>query len=124
MEQFFTWDLLATYTGATTATVVIVECVKPQLKTLFPRFPTRTLVYLTAFGVMVLADYYTPPLFTLSTFLLDFINSFGVGLTAMGLYHQVLEKTEKRAKERERRREDEKIEERALEIVAQKDVLL
>ena len=43
MNEFFTWELLATYSGACLATGVLVEFLKPLL----PALPPRLLSYLT-----------------------------------------------------------------------------
>ena len=49
MNEFFTWELLATYSGACVATGILVEF----LKGLLPGLPPRLLSYLTLSGGML-----------------------------------------------------------------------
>ena len=49
MNEFFTWELLATYSGACVATGILVEF----LKGLLPGLPPRLLSYLTAAAIPV-----------------------------------------------------------------------
>lgn len=100
MDTFFTWQLLATYSGATSATVIVVELAKGRMKHLVPRLPTRTLVYIVALVIMVSSDFALPPAPTFSSIVLDLINACGVALTAMGGYHQLLERLEARMRAR------------------------
>ena len=55
MNEFFTWELLATYTGACLGTGVVTEL----LKGLFPAAPGRLLGYLTAAALLLLAQLFT-----------------------------------------------------------------
>ena len=52
MNEFFTWELLATYSGACVATGILVEF----LKGLLPGLPPRLLSYLTAAAILLTAS--------------------------------------------------------------------
>ena len=75
MNEFFTWELLATYTGACLGTGVVTEL----LKGLFPAAPGRLLGYLTA--AALLAQGFTGGL-TLSGGVLALLNAALVALAA------------------------------------------
>ena len=55
MNEFFTWELLATYSGACVATGILVEF----LKGLLPGLPPRLLSYLTAAAILLTAQLFT-----------------------------------------------------------------
>ena len=55
MNEFFTWELLATYSGACVATGILVEF----LKGLLPGLPPRLLSYLTAAAILLAAQLFT-----------------------------------------------------------------
>lgn len=78
MNEFFTWELLATYTGACLGTGVVTEL----LKGLFPAVPGRLLGYLTAAALLLLlAQGFTGGL-TLSGGVLALLNAALVALAA------------------------------------------
>lgn len=77
MNEFFTWELLATYTGACLGTGVVTEL----LKGLFPAAPGRLLGYLTAAALLLLAQGFTGGL-TLSGGVLALLNAALVALAA------------------------------------------
>ena len=77
MNEFFTWELLATYTGACLGTGVVAEL----LKGLFPAAPGRLLGYLTAAALLLLAQLFTGGL-TLSGGVLALLNAALVALAA------------------------------------------
>ena len=81
MNEFFTWELLATYSGACLATGVLVEFLKPLL----PALPPRLLSYLTAAGILLAAQLFTGGL-TLSDGVLSLLNAVLVSLAAGGGY--------------------------------------
>lgn len=91
MDRLFTWEILGTYAGVTAATVIVVQ----GLKDFTRRFlRTRALVYLVAWLLMLAVDIFTPPPVDASSLALDLINAFGVGLTALGVWHQVISRIE------------------------------
>ena len=51
MSEFFTWSMLATFAGATTATAIITQFVKGALA----RVPTQLVSYGIALAVLLLA---------------------------------------------------------------------
>lgn len=55
MNEFFTWELLATYSGACVSTGILVEF----LKGLLPGLPPRLLSYLTAAAILLAAQLFT-----------------------------------------------------------------
>ena len=55
MNEFFTWELLVTYSGACVATGILVEF----LKGLLPGLPPRLLSYLTAAAILLAAQLFT-----------------------------------------------------------------
>ena len=78
MNEFFTWELLATYSGACVATGILVEF----LKGLLPGLPPRLLSYLTAAAILLAAQLFTGTL-TLSG---GMLNAVLVSLAAGGGY--------------------------------------
>lgn len=51
MNDFFTWQFLATFAGATAATSLLTQWLKTPLK----KLPTQWLSYIIAAGVLILA---------------------------------------------------------------------
>ena len=70
MNEFFTWELLATYSGACVATGILVEF----LKGLLPGLPPRLLSYHTAAAILLAAQLFTGTL-TLSGGMLSLLNA-------------------------------------------------
>ena len=77
MNEFFTWELLATYSGACVATGILVEFLKGLLPGL--------LSYLTAAAILLAAQLFTGTL-TLSGGMLSLLNAILVSLAAGGGY--------------------------------------
>jgi hypothetical protein len=89
-----TWEQLATIGGAALATMLIVQLLKLPLDKVW-KIPTRIIVFLIAFVVLILATYFTDGL-SWNTALLTVINAVIVALTAMGGYEMTFAKLEKK----------------------------
>ena len=90
----FTWQYIATLAGATAATLLIVQLLKLPLDKVW-KIPTRIIVFVIAFVVLILATYFTQGL-SWNTALLTVINAVIVALTAMGGYELTFAKLEKK----------------------------
>ena len=93
------WEQLATIGGAAMATMLIVQLLKLPLDKVW-KIPTRIIVFVIAFIVLILATYFTTGL-TWNTALLTVINAVIVALTAMGGYELTFKKVEERAANKE-----------------------
>lgn len=82
-ESFFTWEQLATYGGATVATMLFVQFTKglPGIKSI----PTRLWAYIVAAVLMVLATVFTVPI-TPAGIVLTLINAAVVAMASCGEY--------------------------------------
>lgn len=89
-----TWEQLATIGGAAMATMLIVQLLKLPLDKVW-KIPTRIIVFVIAFVVLILATYFTQGL-SWNTALLTVINAVIVALTAMGGYELTFAKLEKK----------------------------
>ena len=89
-----TWEQLATIGGAALATMLIVQLLKLPLDKVW-KIPTRIIVFVIAFVVLILATYFTDGL-SWNTALLTVINAVIVALTAMGGYEMTFAKLEKK----------------------------
>ena len=92
--QPVTWEQLATIGGAALATMLIVQLLKLPMDKVW-KIPTRIIVFVIAFVVLILATYFTQGL-EWSTALLTIINAVIVALTAMGGYELTFKKIEER----------------------------
>ena len=84
LDNFLTWEFLATYAGATAATSVIVEFAKKVLDKYF-NIPTQLVSYLVALVILLLAQVFTSGL-TISNIILTLINAILVSLASNGAY--------------------------------------
>ena len=91
------WDQLATISGAALATLLIVQLLKLPLDKVW-KIPTRIVVFLISFVILLLATHFTKGL-TSDTALLTVINAVIVALTAMGAYELTFAKIEKKKAE-------------------------
>ena len=80
----FSWEYLASITGATMGTLMIVQLLKLSLDRVW-KIPTRILVYIIALILLLLATGFTMGL-DWNTGLLTAINAVIVALAAMGAY--------------------------------------
>lgn len=92
--QPVTWEQLATIGGAAMATMLIVQLLKLPFDKVW-KIPTRIIVFVIAFVVLILATYFTQGL-SWNTSLLTVINAVIVALTAMGGYELTFKKLEER----------------------------
>ena len=93
------WDQLATIGGAAMATMLIVQLLKLPLDKVW-KIPTRIIVFVIAFIILILATYFTQGL-AWETAILTIINAVIVALTAMGGYELTFKKIEDRQKQQE-----------------------
>ena len=93
------WDQLATIGGAAMATMLIVQLLKLPLDKVW-KIPTRIIVFVIAFIILILATYFTQGL-AWDTAILTIINAIIVALTAMGGYELTFKKIEDRQKQQE-----------------------
>lgn len=82
-DSFFTWEQLATYGGATVATMLFVQFTKglPGIKSI----PTRLWAYIVAAVLMILATVFTVPI-TPAGIVLTLINAAVVAMASCGEY--------------------------------------
>lgn len=97
------WDQLATISGAALATLLIVQLLKLPLDKVW-KIPTRIVVFVIAFVILLLATYFTKGL-TANNALLTVINAVIVALTAMGAYELTFHKMEEMQKRKEKEQE-------------------
>ena len=83
-EEFFTWEYLGTYAGATIAVMLFVQFTKelPGIKSI----PTRLWAYVIAAVLLVLSTVFTVSPITPSIILLCLINAVIVAMAACGEY--------------------------------------
>lgn len=83
-DTFFSWEQLATYGGATVATMLFVQFTKelPGIKAI----PTRLWAFVVAAVLMVLATIFTAPEVSPSVILLTVINAVIVAMASCGEY--------------------------------------
>lgn len=89
-----TWEQLATIGGAAMATMLIVQLLKLPLDKVW-KIPTRIVVFVISFIILILATYFTKGL-SWDTALLTVINAVIVALTAIGGYELTFKKIEER----------------------------
>ncbi|MEG1932673.1 MAG: hypothetical protein RSC06_15990 [Clostridia bacterium] len=87
---FLGWETLATFTGAVGLTVVIVQLLKLPIDKVW-KIPTRYLVYVICFAIMLAAQYFTAKVITVEILAATAINAFVGALTAMSFYERVVE---------------------------------
>lgn len=81
MDEFFTWEMLVTYAGATLATGLLVQF----LKGVFAKLPTQIFSYIVALVVLVVANFFMGTL-TIEVGALCLINAVLVSLASNGAY--------------------------------------
>lgn len=83
--DFFTWQFLATFAGATAATALITQFVKGMIPA---TVPTRLVTYVVALAVIILATFFTGQL-TVSSGILSVLNAVLITLAANGGYDAI-----------------------------------
>ena len=86
MEEFFTWGMLATYSGATLATTLITQLLKGM--SFVSKLPTRVFSYLVAFVLLLLGTAFTTGL-TVESGTLCLVNAVVVSLASNGAFDAV-----------------------------------
>ena len=90
----FSWEQLATISGAALATMLIVQLLKLPLDKVW-KIPTRIVVFVIAAVVMLLATYFTKGL-SADAAILTILNAVIAALAAMGGYELTFAKIEKK----------------------------
>lgn len=85
----YTWDSLGTISGATAATLLIVQYIKCPLDRII-KIPTRLLTLFVSFVIMLSAELVLGHMLSVTDALLVLINSFVVALAAMGAYQNTI----------------------------------
>ena len=88
-DNFLSWPTLATFSGAVAAVVFLVQFLKVPLDNL-KKVPTRIIVYIVSFAVLLVAKIFTEPQFSVETVALCLVNAILVALSAMSLYEQAI----------------------------------
>ena len=86
MNDFFSWTMLATYSGAVLATGLITQFIKNFNG--ISKLPTQLLSYLVAFVVLILATWFTDAL-TVESAVMCILNSVVVAFASNGAYEAV-----------------------------------
>lgn len=83
-ESFFTWEQLATYGGATVATMLFVQFTKglPGIV----KIPTRLWAFIVAAVLMILATVFTAAEVTPAVILITVVNAVIVAMASCGEY--------------------------------------
>ena len=93
MNEFFTWGLLSSYSGAILAVTLITQFVKGI--GFIDRIPTRFVSWIVAVVVLILAQLFTAQL-TVSSAVLTLLNAVVVSLAANGTYDLIADGGTKR----------------------------
>ena len=83
MNDFFTWNLLGTYSGAILAVTLITQFIKGI--GFIDRIPTRFVSWIVAVIVLILAQLFTATL-SWSSGVMTLLNAVVVSLAATGTY--------------------------------------
>lgn len=86
MNDFFSWTMLATYSGAVLATGLITQFIKNFNG--ISKLPTQLLSYLVAFVVLILATWFTDTL-TVESAVMCILNAVVVAFASNGAYEAV-----------------------------------
>ncbi len=90
MNEYFTWEAIATYAGAVLAVTLITQFIKGI--GFIDKIPTRITAYVVAVVVMTAAMFFTGS-FSWANLVLNFINAVIVALAANGAHDALAEKT-------------------------------
>lgn len=86
---FFDWSVLATYAGATAATIAVTQVFKGV--GFIDRMPTRLFAYIVAFVILIAATAFTDGI-TPESAALCIVNALMVSLASNGAYDAVVTK--------------------------------
>lgn len=84
MNEFFSWQYLATFAGCTLATSIVTQFVKG----LFQKLPTQLLSYIIALIILYAATYFTGALTGAAAAIIP-LNAVLVALSSNGVYSAV-----------------------------------
>lgn len=84
MDEFFTWQTLATFAGASAAVAIITQF----LKNVFKKLPTQWLSYIISVIILYAATYFSSGLTASSAAIIP-LNAILVSLAANGTYSAV-----------------------------------
>ena len=93
MNEFFTWSLLSSYSGAILAVTIITQFIKGI--GLIDKIPTRFVSWIVAVIVLILAQAFTAQL-TVSSAVLTLLNAVVVSLAANGTFDLIADGGTKR----------------------------
>lgn len=85
MDEFFTWDMLATFAGCSAATAILTQF----LKNLFVKLPTQWLSYIIAVIILYLATLFTGGMSGAAAAIIP-LNAVLVSLASNGAYSAVI----------------------------------
>lgn len=85
MDEFFTWETLATFAGCSAATAIITQF----LKNIFARLPTQWLSYIIAVVILYLATFFTGGMTGAAAAIIP-LNAVLVSLASNGAYSAVI----------------------------------
>lgn len=91
MNEFFTWELLATYAGAVTAVGGLTQLIKNSA--ILKKIPTQLVSYLLALSILIAAEAVRSTL-TFSSCALSLINAAFISLASNGAYTAVAKKAD------------------------------
>ena len=97
MDQFFTWELLATFVGAATGTGIITQFVKDV--PIFQKIPARFLSYIVALLILAAATAATGGASDWAGWAIIPLNAVLVSFSANGAYDALAKKTPEKKKE-------------------------
>jgi hypothetical protein len=92
MDNFFSWETLATFVGATGAVVLLCQAFKLPLDKVW-RIPTRVFVYILSVLVMALANVFIGTQ-DIGAYVMILLNAAVVMVSAMGTYDLTFKKLE------------------------------
>ena len=85
MDEFFTWQSLATFAGASAAVAIITQF----LKNAFKKLPTQWLSYIISVIILYAATYFSTGLTAATAAIIPF-NAILVSLAANGAYSTII----------------------------------
>jgi hypothetical protein len=91
MNEFFTWDMLTSFSGITIATTVITGFIKSALK----KIPTQITSYFVAVFILLIGGIVMGNVHHWHDFVLVAMNGIIISLTSNGCYAAVTRKQEK-----------------------------
>ncbi len=99
-DGFLNWETLATFGGAVSAVVFLVQMLKLPMDRIW-KIPTQVFVYVVSLALLIMAQAFVPSLggLTWQTGLLCLINAVPVALSAMAAYDITIGRVEQKKAE-------------------------